>query len=77
MDQHVDFVEELQKEVIYEEISYVNLKTLNANLNKNDSLILHVNVRSLNANYDKLEIFIKSLKTKPNIIVCTETWNLV
>ena len=38
MNQHVDFVEVLQKEVIYDEISYVNLKTLNANLNKNDSL---------------------------------------
>ena len=76
MDQHVDFVEELQKEVIYEEISYTNLKTLNVNLNRNDNLILHVNIRSLNANYNKLEIFIKSLKTKPNIIVCSETWNL-
>ncbi|XP_031788781.1 uncharacterized protein LOC116417823 [Nasonia vitripennis] len=76
MEQHIDLIEELQKEVLQEEISYPDLKTLNKNLYKNDSYILHLNIRSLNANFNKLEIFIKSLKIKPSIIVCTETWKM-
>lgn len=39
-------------------------------------LILHVNVRSLNANYHNLETLINRLDSKPDVIVCTETWKL-
>ena len=76
MEQHIDIIEDLQKEVIQEETSFPNLETLNKNINKNDSLILHVNIRSLNASYTKLDILIKILKIEPYIIVCTKTWTL-
>ena len=76
MEQHIDFIEELQKEVVQEEISYYDLKTLNRNLNSNDSIILYVNIRSLNSNHTKLDILVKSLKIKSDIIVCAETWDV-
>ena len=49
---------------------------LNKNLKDKNNLILSVNIRRLNANFVKLEVFVDSLKTKPSIIICTETWNL-
>ena len=49
---------------------------LNKNLKDKNNLILSVIIRSLNANFVKLEVFVDSLKTKPCIIICTETWNL-
>ena len=76
MEEHIELIEDLQKEIIHEETSFPDLKTLNKNINKKDSLVLLVNIRSLNCNYTKLKILIKSLKCKPYIIVCTETWDL-
>ena len=38
--------------------------------------ILYINIRSLNANFEKLLVFLKSLEIKPNIIVCSESWEL-
>ena len=74
MEQHIDLIEDFQREVTQVEESFTNYKTLNKNINKNDSLILYVNIRSLNCNYDKLNILIKRLRIQPYIIVCSETW---
>lgn len=61
----------VEKETEYDDFITFN----NGNIGKN--LIFYVNVRSLNANFNKLELTIASLKIKPIIIVCVETWNLV
>ena len=37
---------------------------------------MHINVRSLNANFEELEILLGKLKSKPSIIICSETWYL-
>jgi hypothetical protein len=58
------------------ENSFDNIDDLNKNFSMNDCLIATINVRSLNANFANLECFLKSLSVTPNIIVCTETWNL-
>lgn len=39
--------------------------------------ILTVNIRSLEQNFEKLLIHLQLLKQKPDIIVCTESWNIV
>lgn len=36
-----------------------------------------MNIRGLNTNHSKLEIFIKRLKTKPYVIVCSESRNII
>lgn len=59
-----------------QEVIVNDFKELNSNTNKLNDLILYVNIRSLNANINYLEIMIESMKTKPLIIVCTETYNL-
>lgn len=41
-----------------------------------NNIILYLNIRSLNANFCNLEILMESLKVKPLIIICTETFNL-
>lgn len=76
MEDYIEIIDNLQRDILSEEISCADLKTLNENFCNKDSLILHINVRSLNANYNKLRIFIDCLKTKPCVIVCTETWYL-
>ena len=36
--------------------------------------VIHINVRSLQRNFDALQLLLSSLKTKPSIILITETW---
>ena len=42
--------------------------------NTTQLLILHINVRSLQKNFDAFEGLVKSMKTKPHIILISETW---
>lgn len=74
MAQHLELIDEEQNQLIRQEVSYDRLKTPNKNCYKNDSTILYLNIRSLNANFNRLEILIESLKVKPYIIVCAESW---
>lgn len=69
---NLDFEEDL----IEKEISINSITKLNKHLKISNEIILCVNIRSLNANFHKLLVFINSLKVKPCIIVCTETWKL-
>ena len=38
--------------------------------------ILHINIRSINKNFDNLKLVINMMKSKPDIIVCTETFKI-
>ena len=59
------------------EKEYSNINELNTALNNIDNLtILHLNIRSLNANFNLLETFLESLKIKPKVLICTESWIL-
>ena len=49
---------------------------MNVLLNSNNLSVFHTNIWSMNANFDELEITIKSMKIKPDIFICTETWNI-
>lgn len=69
MDNYDENVTSIEKQ--YDCLNKLNQVFVSSNL-----LILHVNVRSLNANYQNLEILVNSLDIKPDVIVCTETWNL-
>jgi len=40
----------------------------------NNFVILHLNARSLLKNFTKLEIFISTLRRKPDVITVSETW---
>lgn len=75
MEQQINFIEDIQNEVIKKECCYFDLDSLNKDRTKKD-LILYLNIRSLNSNYESLKILIKRLKIKPYIIVCAETWKL-
>lgn len=52
------------------------LEDINNNVSLENNIVLYVNIRSLNANFQHLELLIESLKVKPMIIICTETYNL-
>ena len=54
---------------------YSDLKTFNQCLHSaNDLLILHLNIRSLQKNFDEFQSLIDSMKSKPHVILVTETW---
>lgn len=38
--------------------------------------ILHLNVRSIDKHHEELNVLVREFLYKPDIIVCTETWNL-
>lgn len=38
---------------------------------------MHISIRSINHNFNLLETFLNSLKVKPQIIVCSETWGII
>lgn len=44
--------------------------------NAEELIILHVNVRSIDKNFELLNILIEKMNSKPNIIVCSETWKI-
>ena len=71
-----EVIEDIEKNLQYEERIYSDLEVFNKERKSNSNLILHVNIRSLNANFNKLQILIKSLKIKPFVIVCSEVWEL-
>ena len=60
--------------LISKEIECSDSQELNEILESEKLLVLYVNVRSLNENFSKLEVFIESLKTKPSVVVCAESW---
>lgn len=37
-------------------------------------MLMHLNIRSISANHKNLKIFLQSLKIKPDVLICTETW---
>ena len=54
---------------------YSDLKTFNQCLHSaNDLLILHLHIRSLPKNCDEFQSLIDSMKSKPHVILVTETW---
>lgn len=44
--------------------------------NFSNLLIMHINIRSINKNINNLIILIHEMIKKPDVIICTETWNL-
>ena len=77
MQTETDILEAIQKDSVPPEKVFKNLNSLNKFLERNiKENILHVNIRSLQANYNKLIVFLESLKVKPTIIICSETWVL-
>lgn len=67
-----DFLDIIIKEDRYDDVSMLNNKQqLLSGL-----LILTLNVRSLDANFSSLELFMERLKSKPDILICTESWRL-
>ena len=69
-----DFLDSIENDTITIEKTFNNVRALNKGINSKNDLILCVNIRSINKNFDKLKILIESLKNKPSIVVCTETW---
>lgn len=67
---------DFQQELFNREYNVDNIDLFNKQLATDKDTILCVNIRSLNSNYNKLLVFLKNLQIKPNIIVCTETWNM-
>ena len=62
--------------IILKEISVSDTESLNMKIKNSRNLVLSVNNKILNANFSKLEMLIENLVTKPNVIICSETWNL-
>lgn len=54
-----------------------NIDDLNKHISMENNTILCINIRSLNKHYNKLIVFLNSLEKKPDVIVCTESWNLI
>lgn len=73
MDSNFDFIESIQEDFIENEKTFHKLGALNEYIKINTENILLVNIRSIDANFNKLQVFLESLETKPNVIVCTET----
>lgn len=73
MEQNIDFIENIQNEMVKNEKIFNCLTALNKFIKMKNEFILYVNIRSLNANHTKLQIFVESLEVKPSIVVCSET----
>ena len=68
---------EIENEISHNKgIKLHNFTDLNNRINEQSFKMILINIRSLNANLSKLEVFIKNIKNKPDIIACTETWLL-
>lgn len=74
---NLDFLDNIQKDLIHSEESCNDVEAFNRNVNSNDNIILNINIRSIDANFESLEIFVASLYIKPFYICCTESWNIV
>lgn len=66
----------IEEELFAKQKNFDRIEKLNNYLASDNEIISCINIRSLKANYNKLLVFINSLKIKPCIIICTETWNL-
>ena len=64
----------LESEVIHNDINDYNSSIMN---NFQGISIMLVNICSLNKNFDNLLIYLNSMNPKPDILVCSETRNLV
>ena len=53
-----------------------SVQELNKILLPSDMHIIHLNVRGLKSNHSNVEVLIKNMDIKPDVIVCSETWNL-
>ena len=64
-------------EIINSEVICDTLEKLNNKINFNNFTIVHLNIRGLNINFTLLQQHINySLKSKPSIIICSETRKL-
>ena len=64
-------------EIINSEVICDTLEKLNNEINFNNFTIVHLNIRGLNKNFTLLQQYINySLKSKPSIIICSETRKL-
>ena len=61
----------LNDELSFNEVAEIND---NQNFSKSELLILHVNIRSIRKNFIKLEAMINSFISKPDVIICSESW---
>lgn len=73
MASDLDYIDEIQKNLIEEERICHRIDALNKIIGMKKDFILLVNIRSLNANFTNLQLFIGNLDTAPSVIVCTET----
>ena len=76
MASNLDFLQTVISDTVKREKVFSNINTLNKAINKKTVLILLINIRSLNKNFHNLEVLIESLKSKPYIVVRTETFIL-
>lgn len=60
----------------FTEFEYDSVEKFNAVDFCGQFVTLLLNVRSLNAHHFHLQVYLKSIKVRPHVIVCTETWNL-
>ena len=66
----------LDRNFIAKEKECSDVRSLNSFIKKYNFYILYVNIRSLSKNIEKLQLLINRTITKPNVIICTETWTL-
>lgn len=68
---------DLSKEVIRKEIICHKIDDLNYFFDNQDNhlLLAYLNIRSLDKHHEELQVLLHSLNTKPDIIICAETWN--
>lgn len=62
--------------VIESESELQDIHSLNSVVCSKDLNILYINVRGLKTNFKNLEVFIEMLTSRPDIIVCSESWCL-
>lgn len=60
-----------KKEIILEDFAIYNQE-----LEEQKLIIMYFNIRSLNKNYEELCAILNSLRFKPFILICKETWIL-
>lgn len=44
---------------------------------QNNPRILHLNIRSISKNYKELDVLLETFDKKPDLVICTETWEFV
>lgn len=73
-----DYFHNLDLDNINTEISY-SLKSFNKLISVNSPIfnLLHTNIRSISKNFNELEVLVSQIKNNLDVIVLSETWNIV